>query len=238
MFRRREMFRVLPETVRFDGCALITGFHGIGAAGYWTIKYLVQKINAERVAFIDSDTISPVATSQKGVLVTPYEVFRKGDLAFFRVEVPPFKGGEVDFYRSLSEWVPTAGIREVALVGGLDMSLRTDESFFRIVHTRAYTPRGELALAKKLEDDHMIVGPVAILLNQFEIRNFPAYAVLAYASGERVDPRAAATAIDVLSRQYQFEVDVSPLIKGAQALETEAIQKEPEARRGGESIYT
>lgn len=232
------MIRIVPDTVRFDGCVLVTGFHGIGAAGYWTVKFLVQRLNIERVAFVDSDTISPVVTSQKGILVTPYELFRKGDLVFFKVEVPPYKGGEVDFYRSFAEWVPVAGFREVALVGGLDASLRTDESFFRLVHTRAYTPRGELALAKKLEDDHMIVGPVAVLLNQFEIRNFPAYAVLAYASGERVDPRAAATAIDVLSRQYQFEVDVGPLIKGAQALEAETIQREPSIRRGGESIYT
>ncbi len=232
------MMKVVPNDIHFDGCSLITGFHGIGGTGYWTVRYLAQKLNAERVAIIDSDIISPATTTHLGRLVTPYEILRKGNLAFFKVEVPPFREKEVAFFRSFSKWVIDAGFKEVALIGGLDSTLRTDETTFRLVHTSSFTPKDELVKALILEDDHLIVGPVAVMLNYFEVTRFPAFAILAYASPERVDPRATVAAISVLSEYYKFEVDVMPLIRGAEVLEQEAAKQETKGRKGVESIYT
>jgi uncharacterized protein len=232
------LFEVFPKSVRFDDTALITGFHGIGYAGYWTIKYLIQKLNAERVAFVDSETVSPVTTTNQGRLVTPYQFFRKENMVMFKVEVPPYRGTETDFFRSLCEWIMKSRIREVALIGGLDSSLRTDSSAYRLVTTSTFEPKGELAKAPRLEDEHIIVGPVAIMLNYFESRDFPAFAVLAYASTDRVDPRAAVSSIEVLSKYYAFKVDVSPLVKGAEVLESEIAKQETKVKKTGESIYT
>jgi uncharacterized protein len=231
-------FKVIPSSTKFEGNVLLTGFHGIGYTGYWTVKYLVQKLEAERIAFVDSESVSPVASTSKGRLVTPYEFFRKNDLSIFKVEVPPYRPLEIEFYRGLSEWVTKSNFREVALIGGLDVSLRTDEtSSFRIVHTSAFRMRDPLSSAKIFEDDQIIVGPVAIMLNYFEAHSFPAFAILAYSSTDRVDPRAAVASIDILSRCYGFEVDVEPLVKGAEAVETEISKQEKKIGKS-ESIYT
>jgi predicted ATP-grasp superfamily ATP-dependent carboligase len=231
-------FEVIPQNARFANTILLTGFHGIGYAGYWTIKYLVQKLEAQRIAFVDSETVSPVGSTSQGKLVTPYEFFQKGDLTIFKVEVPPYRGAEIEFYRKLSEWITKANFKEVSLIGGLDQSLRTDDSSFRLVHTSAYKPNDILREAKVLEDEQIIVGPVAIMLNYFEAHNFPAYAILAYSSTDRVDPRAAVASIQILSKIYGFKVDVEPLLKGAEVVETE-ITKQQERKIGrSESIYT
>jgi uncharacterized protein len=229
--------RVIPPDAKFENTVLITGFHGIGYAGYWTVKYLVQKLEAERIAFVDSETVSPVASTNQGRLVTPYEFFRKNDVTIFKVEVPPYRGAELEFYRSLSEWITKSNFKEVSLIGGLDASLRTDDSSFRIVHTSAFKPREPLASAKILEDDQIIVGPVAIMLNYFESHSFPAYAILAYSSTDRVDPRAAVASIEILSKCYNFEIDVEPLLRGAEAVESEVARQERKIQRT-ESIYT
>jgi predicted ATP-grasp superfamily ATP-dependent carboligase len=115
--------------------------------------------------------------------------------------------------------------------------LRTDDSSFRIVHTSAFKPREPLASAKILEDDQIIVGPVAIMLNYFESHSFPAYAILAYSSTDRVDPRAAVASIEILSKCYNFEIDVEPLLRGAEAVESEVARQERKIQRT-ESIYT
>jgi uncharacterized protein len=107
-----------------------------------------------------------------------------------------------------------------------------------VVRTSAYQPTEEVAKATTLEDDHLIVGPVAIMLNYFELRGFPAYAILAYASPERMDPRAAAVSLGILGRTYGFELDVSPLIKGAEAIETAVAKKEDYGKKGLDSMYT
>jgi predicted ATP-grasp superfamily ATP-dependent carboligase len=230
-------FKVIPAGAKFENTALVTGFHGIGYAGYWTIKYLIQKLEAPRIAFIDSDSVSPVASTNEGRLVTPYEFYQKEDVTFFKVEVPPYRGSEIEFYRNLSQWIMKANFREVALVGGLDASLRTDDSSYRLVHTSAYKIGEPLKEAKILEDEQIIVGPVAIMLNYFEAHDYPAYAVLAYSSTERIDPRAAVSSIGVLSKCYGFRVDIDPLLKGVEAVETEITTQEKKISKS-ESIYT
>src|SRR5487761_240195 len=225
-------FEVIPKSVKFDDMVLLTGFHGIGYAGYWTVKYLTQKLEAKRVAFVDSETVSPVASANQGRLVTPYEFFQTGDVTIFKVEVPPYRGAEIEFYRNLSEWITKASFREVALVGGLDASLRSDDTSYRLVHTHTFKPSGVL------KDEQIIVGPVAIMLNYFEAHDFPAYGVLAYSSTDRVDPRAAVSSIEILSRCYGFKVDVEPLLKGAEVVETEMTKQQDRKIGRSESIYT
>ncbi|HYB03156.1 MAG TPA: PAC2 family protein [Nitrososphaerales archaeon] len=230
-------FQVIPKTAKFEDTVLLTGFHGIGYAGYWTIKYLIQKLDAKRTAFVDSESVSPVSSTVGGRLVTPYEFFQTRDLTIFKVEVPPYRGAEIEFFRNFSEWVTNSKFREVVLIGGLDASLRTDNSSYRIVHTSAYAPTEYLKEAKILEDEQIIVGPVAIMLNYFEAHNFPAYAILAYSSTERIDPRAAVSSIEILSKTYGFSVDVEPLLKGAEVVETEIARQDKKLSKS-ESIYT
>ena len=230
-------FEVIPSSAKFENTVLVTGFHGIGYVGYWTVKYLIQKLEAKRIAFIDSDSVSPVASTNQGKLVTPYEFYQAKDVTFFKVEVPPYRGAEIDFYRAFSRWVTESKFREVVLIGGLDSSLKTDDSAYRLVHTSSYTPNVYVKDAKILEDEQIIVGPVAIMLNYFESRDFPAYAILSYSSTDRIDPRAAVASIEILSKCYGFSVDVEPLMKGAEAVETE-VSKQDRKLGKSESIYT
>jgi len=233
------LLEVIPKGIRFDGCTLIAGFHGIGATGYWSVKYLIQQLKVERAAFIDSEYIAPVAAMQGSKLTTPHELARKGDLVFLKIDVPLYRDFEVKFYRELAQWVVGAGFKEVALIGGLDASLKVDDSSHRIVHTSSFTPTGKLAESVVLEDDHVIVGPVAILLNYFEAMRFPAYAILSYASTERADPRAASAAISLISEYYGFTIDTSALMKGAEVMESDNVREEPSIdKRTGDSMYT
>jgi uncharacterized protein len=70
------------------------------------------------------------------------------------------------------------------------------------------------------------------------MNSFPAFAVLAYSNTERVDPRAAASAVEVLSRRYGFSVDTTPLIKGAEVIEGEMKVLEERERRPSSSAYS
>ncbi|MEM0118279.1 MAG: PAC2 family protein [Conexivisphaerales archaeon] len=234
------MFQVIPKDLPVKGARLITGFHGIGATGYWTVKYLIQKLEAKRVAVIDSDFLPPVSATFAGKLVTPYELYQKEDIFLLKIDIPLLRENEVPFYRELAEWVASSGFSEAALVGGLDSNLKVDDTTHRVVFTSSFIPRPPLTDSKILEDDHIIVGPVAVLLNRFEMLNFPAYAILAYASTERVDPRAASSAIEVLSSLYGFKVDTAPLIRGAEALEeqTERGERISDRYQRQSSMYT
>ncbi len=222
--------KILPEGTPIEARALVAGFHGIGATGYWTVKFLIQELKAKRICYIDSEYAPAVSSTVNGEISTPYELFLAGDILLLKAEVPPIRENENTFFRELSDWIVGSGIAEVTLIGGLDESLRTDESKYRVVLTDAMKterPPEEPVL----EEGRMIVGPVAIMLNCFQMNNFPAIAVLAYSNTERVDPRAAATAVEFVSKRYDIEVSTDSLIKGAEELERELTtmaQKEKE----------
>jgi uncharacterized protein len=104
--------------------------------------------------------------------------------------------------------------------------------------TSAFADLGSLQSEPIFEEDRMIVGPVASLLNTFEMNSFPALAVLSYSNTERVDPRAAASAVEFLSRRYKFAANTAPLIKGAEVIESELRAMEEKEKRPAGSVYS
>lgn len=230
--------RVVPEGTKLDGTSLIAGFHGIGATGYWTVKFLITELKAERRCFIDYEHAPAVASQQGGRISTPYEVFSVNNLSMLKAEVSPVRDRENEFYRQLADWIVGSGVKEVALVGGLDESLRSDDNRYKLAMTSAFAAAGGAPGEPIFEEDRMIVGPVASLLNAFEMNSFPAVAVLAYSNTERVDPRAAASAVEFLSKRYGFTADTAPLIKGAEVIESELKLMEEKEKRPAGSVYS
>jgi uncharacterized protein len=229
--------KIVPPDATLAGSTLVAGFHGIGATGYWTVKFLVGELKARRVCMMDYTHAPAVSFFSEKRVVTPYEVYAAKGVSLLKAEVSPMRENENEFYSELAEWLKGSGAKEVALVGGLDESLRTDDSKYKVAMTSKFAESGEMAGENLLEDDKMIVGPVASLLNRFEMSSFPAFAVLAYSNVERVDPRAAATAVDFLSRRYGLAVDTAPLIKGAEAIEGEMRIVQDRERRPS-SVYS
>src|SRR5271167_4972868 len=125
--------RVLPEGKKLKAKTLIAGFHGIGATGYWSVKFLIEELKAKRSAYIDSDYAPAVSSTLNKGISTPYEVFTSGSLALLKADVPPLRENENRFFRELGRWIIESGVDEVALIGGLDDSLRTDDSKYRVV---------------------------------------------------------------------------------------------------------
>lgn len=230
--------KVVPEGTSLRSRALVAGFHGIGATGYWAVKFLISELKADRVCFIDYEHAPAVASQSDGRISTPYEVFSSGDLSFLKAEVSPVRERENEFYHDLASWMMGAGVGEVALVGGLDEALRNDDHRYKMAMTSAFASKGELKGEPLIEEDRMIVGPVASLLNSFEMKGFPAFAVLSYSSTDRVDPRAAASAVEVLSKRYGFTVDTAPLIRGAEVIEGEMKMIEEKEKRPAGSVYS
>src|SRR5208283_3037403 len=232
--------RLLPAGKVLKAKTLIAGFHGIGATGYWAVKFLIEEVKAKRVFYIDSEYAPAVSSTLNKSISTPYEVFVSGSLAFLKADVPPLRENENRFFSELGQWILESGVDEVALIGGLDDSLRTDETKYRVVLTDAMKKRGELKDEPVLEDGKMIVGPVALLLNKLQMHDFPAYALLAYSNTDRVDPRAAASAAEFMANRYKLKIVTTPLIQGAEELEREMMglaQKEKD-RGPSSAIYS
>ena len=209
--------KLFPEDLDVNGLSLITGFHGIGSTGFLALNHLINTLKPDRIGVFETDYLSPISSINSGKIITPFEIYKKDNIAFLRVAVPPLQGNEIVFLRNVCEIILEKNFKELILLGGLDAQLKKDDSNFRYVKTSSYKLPKYLSYATPLEDERIIIGPVAQMLNFMEVRNFPTLGLLPFATSIRLDPRAASEAVKILSNIFNLEVEVDTLVE--QALE-------------------
>jgi len=229
--------RVILETKeRFHEKIFVAGFHGVGYVGFLTVQHLVKILGAKRIGFVVMDRVPPFVRTRENGIATPYELYTAGELVILLTNVPVPHESMKDFCEAVAKWVCNQGFKEAALVGGLDSKTKkNDEKVgLRVAATRRFLEHKRLE-EPLLEEEYYIVGPLAYLLMFFEICNFPALAVLPYASVEYPDPRAATVAIEFFNRYYGLNVNVDELVRKAQELEEGLKQLESLGKKLEES---
>ena len=178
---------------------------------------LINTLKPKRIGVFETDYLSPISSINSGKIITPFEIYQKDNVALLRVAVPPLQGNELVFLRNVCEIILEKNFKELILLGGLDAQLKKDDSNFRYVKTSSYKLPKSLSDSTPLEDERIIIGPVAQMLNFMEVRNFPTLGLLPFATSIRLDPRAASEAVKILSNIFNLEVEVDTLVE--QALE-------------------
>src|SRR6266567_2544966 len=229
--------QLLVDSKNLRGSTLVTGFHGVGQTGYIATSYMIHALKAERVGFIQVANPPPWVGTADGGLVTPFEVYRRGKTVLVKLEFSPHRSEEAEFAKVLANWAVKGKFKDAILIGGLDSSFRNNNEEFCVVPTGAYLNRVKLFKAPILEPGLLVYGPLAIMLNEFEIHDFPAVAVLPYAEPARADPAAAALAIRKISKAYNFNVEVTDLVKDAKFIEREFDQKSRLTRKSLQRMY-
>ncbi|MEM0271299.1 MAG: PAC2 family protein [Thermoprotei archaeon] len=227
----------LRKDVSLSGKTFVTGFHGIGLVGYVTVRYLVTKLGAIKIGFILTESMPPIITMENGEIKPPLELYMYRNVVFMYAESPPTAKLH-RFSRGISEWVVKSGFEKALLIGGLDSSYSTStnpDDNLRIIKTPQYN--GLKREVAALEDGLFVVGPLALLMLNFHIADFPALAVLPYASRDKVDLRASATAIQFVNQELGLDVNVDELILNAKRIEDEALKSaESRANLSSESL--
>lgn len=227
----------MVRTTKLRNCTLITGFHGVGETGYISVSYLVHALKAKRIGFVDVAHPPPFIATSEGGLVTPFEVYRAGRIVLVKLEFSPHRAEEAEFAKTLAHWIIENKFRDAVLIGGLDGNLKSGRDGVRIVTTGGYPLKTMKIKHPKLEAGLFVYGPLAVMLGEFEKLNYPAIAVLPYASAEHADPEAAATAIKAVSKAYGLRVDVRDLEYDAEDIEEEIDKRMQQTARSLRGMY-
>ncbi len=212
---------VLKERIPRDSI-FVTGFQGMGIAGYIAVRHMIRALNAKPLGFIMLKRMPPYVWMEGNRLATPMQLFGYQNYVFMLVEFMPPMPDLYVFVDKICEWISETFI-EAFLIGGLDLRVRKEGESERAKF--AATTKAIDKVLKQgyrvLDSGLYITGPLALMLMKFEQLNFPALAVLAYANASRPDPMAAAIAIQYFSEMYGVKVDVDELIRDAQRIEAE-----------------
>src|SRR5256886_11667831 len=198
---------------------------------------MIHALKANRIGFVEVSNPPPWVGTAEGGLVTTYEVCRKNKVVLIKLEFSPHRSEEAEFAKALSDWAVDHKFKDAILIGGLDSAFKQNKDDFCVVPTGAYLDRAKIFKAPILEPALLVYGPLAVMLSQFEIHDFPAAAVLPYAEPPRAAPAPAALALRKLSMAYNYNVDVNELVKDAKFIEREFDQKSRMTRKSLQRMY-
>ncbi len=240
-----EIQIILQEPdVKMKGKILVTGFHSaLGETGYIVLRHLAGQEAARPIGCIMSPLVPPHVFIGGNRLLMPIEIYEYGDrfiLLFARLQ--PHRAEWAPFTETVANWCVDMEFKEALLLGGLDMQFAEDDVRYRSAFTSAYRETAQKFKLPVLEEGRGIYGPLALLLANFEIREFPAVAILPYAERGRPDPRAASVAINIFNELYDLDINTEELMADAEAIEQEikqllARQQERENDRGAGGMF-
>ena len=154
-----------------------------------------------------------------------------------KLEFSPHRSEEAEFAKTVANWAMQSHFKDAVLIGGLDESLQSGPDGVRVVPTKSFPIKSIKMKHPTLESGLFVYGPLAIMLCEFEKKQFPAVAVLPYASASHADPKAAATAIKTISKAYGLKVDVKDLEYDAKDIEEEIDKRLEQTARSLRGMY-
>ncbi|MGC8606102.1 MAG: proteasome assembly chaperone family protein [Vulcanisaeta sp.] len=216
----------------------LTGFAGLGMVGYLVVQHLSNALNCRRIGFIKMPREPPLSAYiiSANMLSTPGEIYYCPETEF-TISIIHWDGDFMTKYAhdvvgAIARWVYVNGFKEAILFGGLDNRLRGEDlDQLRIAVTTEYRNKHSLGRVKLMELNYAIVGPLALLMNEFERLSIPAISILPYAEPFRADPNAAIVAIQFLKELTGIEVDVSKLRELAEMIDKELKELQESIKR-------
>ncbi|HDN75633.1 MAG TPA: proteasome assembly chaperone family protein [Acidilobales archaeon] len=208
----------------------ITGFPGFGFTGYITCRYIAVKLGAIKIGNIIATGMPDFTFIDDYGLASPHEIladFKNGIIIVIN-HINPKTMYRAKFSIKLAEWFKSIGVKEVFLIGGLD--IRFKEGKGELMWLTTSTCKRRLK-EPRMEKGLYIVGPLASLITVFESEGIPALILLPFVEPSRPEPRAAAIAIRKINELLNLNIPVSELLEHAKVIEeTESKLRELERK--------
>jgi uncharacterized protein len=223
-------------------CYFLTGFHGVGLTGYITVNHIVKSLHARPIGYVETQHQPALVSIADERISFPFELLRHDDIIILFPRVQPKRSEVGEFAREVVRWVTANEIKEAVLVGGLDNRFKEGAESIRCVPTRPSLDKAKALKIPLLEESLFVTGPLALMLAYFEMKAFPAIALLPYSERGRPDPRAASLAVKQINDLFSLNIDVFELINDAKRIEDEVTKmidgQRERTGRDSQAMYT
>jgi len=223
--------RIFSRPLSHEGSSVLMGFPGSGLVGSIALQYMVEQLEFPQIGSMNSKYFPPLAMMNRGVINVPVRIYEKKNIAAIVADIPIHPMICYEVANGIMDWLMPYKVREVVTIAGIITNepekrvfgvATSDEALPRIQENTIILPIGSIS------------GIASSILTECKIRNIHAYGLL----GETInspDPRASASAIEVLNRMFDLGLDVQPLLEQAEEIES-TMQKLSEQVQSAETM--
>ena len=210
-----------------DGTVMV-GHPSVGMISSIAISYLVDKLDLDQIAALDSDQFPPISLIFNNKPKCPARIYAREDIKIAAIvsEFIPSPAIVRPLARKILEWTKENGCKRIIALEGLVSSKSGKTEVYYVTSLDKETERmKKMRIKAKPLNVGMITGVSAILLNEGRRENFDVVSLLGEARPDMPDSEAAAQLVSVIDQMFpEIKIDVSPLLKEAKMLE-ERIKK-------------
>lgn len=211
----------VKKGIVFKNPVIIEGFQGIGLVGTLSAQYLTQKLAFERIGYVDSEGIPPIALLVNGEVRNPVKIFSNKERTIIVIESELSIPRKIiyELSNAIALWAKSIDAREIVCVEGIAMpeDSKHYEVFGMSTNSKLMSDITRKGI-KKL-DNGIVIGMSAALLLKCQEIKVPATCLMVESRAKFPDGMAAAAMLEGISKMYGLKIDVSELRTQASAFE-------------------
>jgi len=219
-------FNIIEEKEIPKVDVLLAGFPGTGLIGGIASEQLINSLDLEQIASVESEEFPPTAVIFDGIPRRPVRIFC--GMGFLLVKsdmvIPPNLAEPLA--TEIIEWSIDHGIEEVIILDGIPERENQEEKEKKI--WGVLSSKAAETEAKELDIDIIERGAISgisscLLLKAHEMK-LKAVGMMAEGKQKMPDPRASAALLEKFAKFRGFDIDTSSLIESAEQLEEQYHQ--------------
>ena len=211
--------------VKLGGGTVIEAIPSVGLVSTIASTYMISSLHLDQVAAVDSDDFPPLSMIYSTKPKFPARVYadEAKHVAIFVCEVPLPPSLHRPLARTLLSWADEHQADRIIGLEGLPLPSGAGREEVQLWAVGSTDAAREMLTKHGLNqlDTGMISGVTGVLLNEGRWTDYDVIALLAEARAEMPDAYAAAKLVEGVDLLMpEFEVDLSPLLEQAKALES------------------
>ncbi|MDO8554742.1 MAG: PAC2 family protein [Candidatus Micrarchaeota archaeon] len=204
---------------------IIMGFPGTGLVGSVAASQIIDALQPEFIGYITSPDFAPLAAIHDYVPLPPARIHysQKHNLVIIVSEMTIPVNSSLDLADKLLSYAKQINANSIISLGGI--SMKEDENAVYAISSDRKTIKNIISkkLAKPIREG-ATTGVTGILLSRGSMEGFSVLSILAEASQDYLDPKAAANVLKVLSSVIGISLDTTRLEREGKEL-TSALKE-------------
>lgn len=198
------------------GVTLITGFPGVGLVGTIVTKFLIDKLDVEKIGNIHSHSLIPIVAIHKDQAVEPLGIFynKKYNLVILQA-LTGVNGIEWEISHTVIKLATEINAKEIINIESMLGSGKTN-TFYYTQNPKRKKDFEKLKISPLKEGIIIGVGGALMLENKF-----PLSTIVSQAHYNLPDSESAAEVVKILDKLLGMELDFKPLLVAAKKFESQ-----------------